>query len=119
MPYRTGTPIRFKGSSTKPACSAGECDRQAADTGFKRKLKAVHTNWANCKRNSKKDGRDVAVEYILAVPAARYGDFADDLKTLHAAQNSTQEWCAETTWQSSRLVVAHDPVRVHRILTNL
>ena len=27
----------------------------------------------------KKDGRDVAVEYILAVPAARYGDFADDL----------------------------------------
>ena len=43
MPYRTGTLIRFKGSSTKPVCSAGECDRQAADTGFKRKLKAVHT----------------------------------------------------------------------------
>ena len=62
----------------------------------------------------KKDGRDVAVEYILAVPAARYGDFADDLKTLHAAQNSTQEWCAETTWQSSRLVVAHDPVSASR-----
>ena len=42
MPSRTGTPTRLKGSSTKPACSAGECDRQAAGTGFKRKLKAVH-----------------------------------------------------------------------------
>jgi hypothetical protein len=29
----------------------------------------------------KKDGREVTVQYILAVPAARYGDFADDLKT--------------------------------------
>lgn len=62
----------------------------------------------------KKDGREVAVEYILAVSAARYGDFADDLKTLHEAQDSTQEWCAETTWQSSRLVVAHDPVAANR-----
>jgi transposase len=65
----------------------------------------------------KKDGRDVALEYILAVPAARYGDFADDLKTLHAAQNSTQEWCSETTWQSNRLVVAHDPVSATRRTT--
>jgi transposase len=65
----------------------------------------------------KKDGRDVAVDYILAVPAARYGDFADDLKTLHAAQNSTQEWCSETTWQSNRLVVAHDPVSATRRTT--
>ena len=65
----------------------------------------------------KKDGRDVALEYILAVPAARYGDFADDLKTLHAAQNSTQEWCSETTWQSNRLVVAHDPVSANRRTT--
>ena len=65
----------------------------------------------------KKDGRDVAVDYILAVPAARYGDFADDLKTLHAAQNSTQEWCTETTWQSNRLVVAHDPVSATRRTT--
>ena len=65
----------------------------------------------------KKDGRDVAVEYILAVPAARYGDFADDLKKLDEAQNSTQEWCAETSWQSSRLVVAHDPVAAARRTT--
>ena len=65
----------------------------------------------------KKDGRDVALEYILAVPAARYGDFADDLKKLHEAQNSTKEWCAETSWQSSRLVVAHDPVAAARRTT--
>lgn len=57
----------------------------------------------------KADGRDVALEYILAVPAARYGDFADDLKVLNEAQVTDQSWCSETQWQSSRLVVAHDP----------
>ena len=58
----------------------------------------------------KKDGCDVALEYILAVPAARYGDFADDLKVLSGAQAPDQSWCAETRWQGNRLVVAHDPV---------
>jgi hypothetical protein len=62
----------------------------------------------------KKDGRDVAVEYILAVPAARYGDFADDLSSLHEAQDNTQEWCGQTQWNNSRLVVAHDPVAAAR-----
>ena len=57
----------------------------------------------------KKDGRDVALEYILAVPAARYGDFADDLKILSGAQAPDSQWCAETAWQDKRLVVAHDP----------
>ena len=57
----------------------------------------------------KADGRDVALEYILAVPAARYGDFTDDLKRLSEAQPSDQTWCAETKWQDNRLVVAHDP----------
>ena len=57
----------------------------------------------------KKDGRDVAIEYILAVPAARYGDFAQDLKRLSDTQAPDQEWCAETKWQDNRLVVAHDP----------
>jgi transposase len=62
----------------------------------------------------KKDGREVAVEYILAVPAARYGDFADDMRKLHEAQDNAQEWCAETQWKDSRLVVAHDPVAAAR-----
>jgi transposase len=62
----------------------------------------------------KKDGRDVAVQYILAVPAARYGDFADELQKLHKGQDATQEWCAETRWNDSRLVVAHDPVAANR-----
>lgn len=57
----------------------------------------------------KADGRDVALEYILAVPAAWYGDFADDLKRLSEAHPSDQAWCAETKWQNNRLVVAHDP----------
>ena len=61
----------------------------------------------------KQDGRDVALEYILAVPAARYGDFADDLNRLSDAQRkespTNQSWCSETKWQDKRLVVAHDP----------
>ena len=57
----------------------------------------------------KADGRDVALEYILAVPAARYGDFAKDLRKLHDAQPSEQSWCAQIQWQDRRLVVAHDP----------
>ncbi|NDP49044.1 MAG: IS1634 family transposase, partial [Sulfuriferula multivorans] len=57
----------------------------------------------------KTDGREVALQYILAVPAARYGDFADDLQKLHDAQTSDQTWCTETQWQGNRLVVAHDP----------
>ena len=65
----------------------------------------------------KKDGRDVAVEYILAVPAARYGDFAEDLKRLNEAQKPGQEWCSETKWSSSRLVVAHDPIAAARRTT--
>ena len=60
----------------------------------------------------KTDGRDVALEYILAVSAARYGDFAEDLSQLSAAQTkqaADHPWCAETKWQDKRLVVAHDP----------
>jgi transposase len=61
----------------------------------------------------KKDGRDVALEYILAVPAVRYGDFCDDLKRLSETQTkeqaADQPWCAETKWQDNRLVVAHEP----------
>jgi transposase len=63
----------------------------------------------------KKNGRDVALEYILAVPAARYGEFSEDLQRLSRAQAQAsdqapdQQWCAETTWQAKRLIVAHDP----------
>jgi|688.fasta_scaffold118072_3 transposase len=61
--------------------------------------------------------RDITLEYILAVPAARYGEFADALGTLAAAQTKDQAWVGETTWAdpdepdapTRRLVVAHDP----------
>ena len=66
----------------------------------------------------KKDGRDVAVQYILAVPAARYGEFAGELRRLHEnqvkSQDAGQMWCAETTWNDARLVVAHDPLAASR-----
>lgn len=61
--------------------------------------------------------RDVTLEYILAVPAARYGDFADSLRTMAAALPKDEAWVGETTWvhpdkpdaPARRLVVAHDP----------
>ena len=59
-------------------------------------------------------GREVAIDYIQAVPAARYGDFVQDLQRLSAAQATDQEWCAETKWQDLRLVVAHDPLGAQR-----
>lgn len=79
------------------------------------------------------EGRAVSLEYVLAVPAARYGDFAEALRASASAQPADKPWVAETTWQSyskssdkssskspspeappatitkRRLVIAHDP----------
>jgi transposase len=67
------------------------------------------------------EGRAVSLEYVLAVPAARYGDFTEALRASACAQPADQPWVAETTWQSipkpsppsapthRRLVIAHDP----------
>ena len=42
----------------------------------------------------KAQGREVAVDYILAVPASRYGDFADSLGTMATQQPSDTEWAS-------------------------
>lgn len=68
-------------------------------------------------------GRSVHLEYVLAVPAARYGEFKNELSALHADHDSTKPWVAEMAWRREeepsgdqcpnteyRLVVAHDPV---------
>lgn len=60
------------------------------------------------------DGIKVRLEYILAVPAARYGEFAQNLAVLsksHAQKDGAQSapWVDELEWQSRRLIVAHDP----------
>jgi len=59
---------------------------------------------------------DRALEFILAVPGRRYGEFVELLKPLaeqaaHGAGEPDAEWIAETRWQSQRLVVAHNPLR--------
>ena len=46
-----------------------------------------------------KGGRGVCLEYVLAVPAARYGEFKDELQALHQANDSAQPWVAEMTWE--------------------
>lgn len=52
------------------------------------------------------------LEFILAVPGRRYGDFTELLQGLPTpAQGSAQETVQELTWQAQRLIVAHDPER--------
>jgi hypothetical protein len=54
-------------------------------------------------------GRTVSLEYVLAVPAARYGEFKDELLALHQAHDSNQPWVAEMTWRHGvKATKAHD-----------
>lgn len=74
----------------------------------------------------RQDGREVTLDYVLAVPAARYGEFKDELQQLDAQHDRTQAWVAEMTWkreasrqpehapQRYRLVLAHDPEAAQR-----
>jgi transposase len=50
------------------------------------------------------------LEYILAVPGRRYGEFTEVLEPLQARMAATaDEVIDEVRWQDQRLVVAHDP----------
>jgi len=51
------------------------------------------------------------LEFVLAVPGRRYGEFADLLEPFHAAQcqAAKEEVVGELVWQKLRLGVAHDP----------
>ncbi|NCV56649.1 MAG: IS1634 family transposase, partial [Betaproteobacteria bacterium] len=53
-----------------------------------------------------------ALEFILAVPARRYGEFVDILERFQAkVTDHEQETIDETRWQQLRLVIAHHPLR--------
>jgi transposase len=51
------------------------------------------------------------LEFILAVPARRYGDFDTLLDAFHTetCQSATHEVMSEFGWQGHRLIVAHRP----------
>ncbi len=51
------------------------------------------------------------LEFILAVPGRRYGDFVELLEQFHATQcaNAKQEVLGEVQWGKLRLIIAHDP----------
>ncbi len=50
------------------------------------------------------------LEFILAVPGRRYGEFVDLLQPMNArAAQAREEFVHETQWQGYRLVVAHQP----------
>lgn len=55
------------------------------------------------------EGIKIRLEYVLAVPAARYGEFAQSLRVMVKAQEPQTSWVSELDWQSRRLIVAHDP----------
>ena len=52
-----------------------------------------------------------ALEFILAVPGRRYGDFVELLEPFHSAQclNAQAEVLGEAQWNKLRLIIAHDP----------
>jgi len=52
------------------------------------------------------------LEFILAVPGRRYGDFVELLGPLQSSSfaQAKQEVLAESRWCDLRLIVAHDPV---------
>lgn len=53
-----------------------------------------------------------ALEFILAVPGRRYGEFVEVLQDFQAkAAEAEQEVIDEVPWQGLRLVVAHHPER--------
>ena len=57
-----------------------------------------------------KDGGKRPLEFILAVPGRRYGEFVDLLKPMdQRAPQAGQEIIQEVQWQGHRLVVAHHP----------
>jgi transposase len=51
------------------------------------------------------------LEFILAVPGRRYGDFVELLEPFHSEQclPAKEEILGETTWNKLRLIIAHDP----------
>ena len=50
-----------------------------------------------------------ALEFILAVPGRRYGEFVELLQPLQqAAAQASEEFVAQVQWQGHRLVVAHN-----------
>jgi transposase len=52
------------------------------------------------------------LEFILAVPGRRYGDFVELLDPFHTARcaSATEEVLGETVWNQLRLIIAHDPL---------
>jgi transposase len=51
------------------------------------------------------------LEFILAVPGRRYGDFVDLLEPFHTAKclPAKEEILGEVAWNKLRLIIAHDP----------
>ena len=52
------------------------------------------------------------LEFILAVPGRRYGDFVDLLEPFQSVQcaDAKQEVLGEAQWKELRLIIAHDPL---------
>jgi transposase len=52
------------------------------------------------------------LEFVLAVPGRRYGEFVELLEPLHGAMaTADSQTITESRWAGHRLIVAHDPAR--------
>jgi transposase len=67
-------------------------------------------NLADLTRITLPSGRPL--EFILAVPGRRYGEFVELLQPAHdAAAGDGSQTITQAKWEGHRLIVAHDPVR--------
>lgn len=59
------------------------------------------------------------LEFVLAVPGRRYGEFATLLADFHRdhCAKAKKEVTGELSWQALRLIVAHDPERARETTT--
>jgi transposase len=59
------------------------------------------------------------LEFVLAVPGRRYGEFADLLRPFHAQHcaHAKQEVISELPWREMRLIVAHNPETAEQLST--
>jgi transposase len=69
-------------------------------------LQAIHLH----PRKGQTPSQAQALEFIIAVPGRRYGEFTDLLEPLQAqCIQAKAEMTGEMAWNGQRLIVAHDP----------
>lgn len=100
-------PVDFRAAAERGV--EHEADVARKDVGFDRGLLSLD-NIEELRRITLPDGQPL--EFILAVPGRRYGEFTDILQAFQStAEGASSEVVDEARWQDLRLVVAHNPAQ--------